>query len=149
MSSGMEVGVRRVGSIMDEETPSGTTPLPLVRSAVFVVVVLAVWAVLALRNPQLTYHFAPLIAAFVGPASLRAAGRIDATVALPVAAATSALVGLASVVLHVADAMQGPTFWNDGPALSEAVLFTVLGAVAGARVATRPNAGLLGSVFEA
>ena len=37
----------------------------------------------------------------------------------------------------------------DCPALSEAVLFTVFGAVAGARVAARPNAGLLGSVFEA
>lgn len=133
---------------MTDETTAGTAQPPFVRAAVFVSVVVAVWAFLAIRNPQLTYHFAPLIAAFVGPASLRAVGRVDAAVALPVAAATTALVGLASVALHVADALLGPTFWNDGPALSEAALFTVLGAVAGARVATRPNAGLLGSVFE-
>lgn len=134
---------------MDDEAPVGMTPPPFIRPIVFGLVVLVVWVALAVRNPQLTYHFAPLIAAFVGPASLRASGRIDAAIALPAAAATSAIVGLTSVALHAGDALLGPTFWNDGPALSEAVLFTVFGAVAGARVATRPNAGLLGSVFEA
>ncbi len=133
---------------MTDEQGHASAPLAIGRAIAFVGVVLAVWVLLAIRNPQLTYHFAPLIAAFVGPASLRTIGPVDAARVIPVAAATSVVVGLVAVVLHVTGGMEGPTFWNDGPALSEAILFAVLGAAGGTRVATRPNAGLLGSVFE-
>ena len=118
------------------------------RPALFVALVLVIWAVLAARRPELTYHFAPLIARFVGPAALRTNGPAPATIGWKVGAASAVAVSLASVALHVPGVLDGPTFWNDGPALTEAILFSAIGASVGARVATRERAGILGSFFE-
>jgi hypothetical protein len=51
---------------------------------------------------------------------------------------------VASIVLHATDRLNGPTFWDEGPALVEAILFSVVAAAWGLRVATRSEPGLLG-----
>jgi hypothetical protein len=99
--------------------------------------VLAIWSILAVRSPDLTYHFAPLIAAGVWPVL----GRHTTTSPLR-PTALAALGGFAmtvavSVLLAGAGYLQGPTFWGDGHALSEAILFAALGAAGGAAVGLR------------
>ena len=122
---------------------------PIVRAAAIVAVVLVIWSLLAIRRPELTYHFAPLIAAIAGPASLRRNGAVPLSQAGVVGVATATLVIAVSVGLHVAGVLDGPTFWDDGPALTEALLFAVIGSSLGTRTAVRQRSGLLGALFEA
>ncbi|MGI9607008.1 MAG: hypothetical protein ACR2P0_12790 [Acidimicrobiales bacterium] len=117
------------------------------RGGAITVAVCALWAFLALRRPELTYHFAPLIAATAWPVALRTGGRRSRRDAAIGGVAAAAVVIVTGLVLHVADALDGPTFWNDGPALSENIIFALVGAGFGARVASRERPGLLGSLF--
>jgi len=58
------------------------------------------------------------------------------------------LVAATSIGLHIADRLEGPTFWNEGPALTEAIIFAVVAAAFGARSASRKRAGLLGTLIQ-
>ena len=109
--------------------------------------VLAIWAVLAVRNPDLTYHFAPILAAVAWPLSIRRSEPQPAPAAAQVGAASFVVVAAASVVLWFGDKLMGPTLWSDDGAIIEAMLFAALGAALGVRVATRERAGLLGKLF--
>ena len=99
---------------------------------------LAIWTVLAIRSPDLTYHFAPLIAAAAWPVLVRRneAPPVRDSVAAGVGA--FALVSGVAVLLAAGGYLEGPTFWNDGPALTEAFLFAGLGVAAGVAIARRP-----------
>jgi hypothetical protein len=107
------------------------------RGAAATAVVLAVWSVLAVRSPDLTYHFAPLIAAGVWPVL----GHHTTTSGLrPTALAALggfAMTATVSLLLAGAGYLEGPTFWGDGHALSEAILFAALGAAGGAAIGLR------------
>lgn len=99
---------------------------------------LAIWTVLAVRSPDLTYHFAPLIAAGLWPGVTRR-GDVP-TIRMSVVAALGAffLVMVVSLILAAGGYLEGPTFWNAGPALTEAILFAALGAGLGTLIARRP-----------
>ena len=118
------------------------------RGAAISILALAVWSVLAVRSPDLTYHFAPLIAAIAWPLGTRRAEPAHPPAALSAAIAALATVSLASLILHVAGQLDGPTFLDTRPAVIEAVLFAIAGAAIGYRAATRQNAGLLGRILN-
>ena len=84
---------------------------------------LAVWAFLATRSPDLTYHFAPLIAAAAWPV---AGSRANT------AMISGPLTLLTSIGLAAAGSLQGPDLVGGHAALAEAVVFGVAGAVGGA-----------------
>lgn len=89
----------------------------------------AVWVVLASRNPELTYHFAPLIAAGAWPI---AGSR-------PWAAIGSGAIALAAAsALQLAGSLEGPDLVGGEAAFAEAILFALIGAGAGwARAVSR------------
>lgn len=115
---------------------------------VFAAAVCAVWSALAIRSPDLTYHFAPVIAAAVWPLSMRSNGRRDSRDAMTSAIGAFLLVSAVALGLHVTDNLTGPTFWNEGPALTEAIVFAAVGAAVGGRAASRAGAGLLGRLVQ-
>lgn len=104
----------------------------------------ALWLVLALRTPTSTFHFAPLIVAGVWPVVRRSMGRrLETTDAAKVAGASGGLAILVGLLLFAFDSLRGPSLWADDGALLEVVLFAVLGAGYGFRVASRSKPGLL------
>jgi hypothetical protein len=118
------------------------------RGALLTSLVCVIWAALAIRSPTLTYHFAPIIAGVLWPLSLRTAGRRTAHDAWSGGAGAAVLVVVSAAVLHFGGWLEGPTFWNEGPSISEAVLFGLAGAMLGARSASRQRPGLLGSIVQ-
>ena len=87
------------------------------------VAAVAVWIVLAARNPHLTYHFAPLIAAGAWPV---AGSR-------PQAAFASGILAIAAAIaLARAGSLEGPDLIGGRAAFGGAALFAVVGAAAGA-----------------
>ncbi len=109
--------------------------------------VTTLWVILAVRNPVLTYHFAPLLAALAWPVAVRRSNPQPVNVAGLAATGSFLLVAVVGIVLAAAGKLDGPTFWNDGPALIEVLLFAAIGAGFGARVATRERPGILGGLF--
>lgn len=108
--------------------PSQLVVLAMIAS----VVVSALWGFLAWRTPTSTYHFAPLIAAAVGPYVAKAKDGPLSRHPSVVITLVSGAVALATIaVLALADRLRGPTFWSEGGAATEAVLFTVLGSLIG------------------
>jgi hypothetical protein len=93
------------------------------RGAVWSLAAAGIWAVLAMRSPHLTFHFAPVVAAAAWPIASR---RMIA------AAGVTALTVVTAVALEVADRLQGPDLIGGSAAVGEAVLFAV---VAGAGAA--------------
>ena len=87
------------------------------------VAALAVWVVLAVRSPELTYHLAPLIAAGVWPLM---SGRAAAAVA------SGGVTIAVAVGLALSDSLEGPDLVGGHAAFGEAVLFAVFGAALGA-----------------
>ena len=92
-------------------------------AALWTIGALAVWAFLASRNPELTYHFAPLVAAAAWPV---AGSRPDSAVV------SGTLTLATSFGLAAAGSMDGPDLVGGHAALAEAVLFAVVGAAGGA-----------------
>ena len=96
--------------------------------ALATIAVLAIWAALSLRRPELTYHFGPLLAAAAWPMAHRSRhGR----------AARNASIGLAAAVFIIV-AAASTTVW-----LAEAFIAAAVGAAYGGRVLARESAGLL------
>lgn len=124
-----------------------TRPTQL-RGALLTSTVCLVWVGLAIRSPSLTYHFAPIIAGVLWPLSMRSHGRRSTRDAWTAGAAAAVLVTATSIGLHIADKLEGPTFWNEGPSLTEAIVFAVVAAAFGARSASRKRAGLLGTLIQ-
>ena len=110
--------------------------------------VAVLWGILAWRNPNLTYHFAPLIGGLAGPASLRSQGRVDRTAAIRTSLVILAVLLGTTAFLVVTERMEGPNFLHSGPAWPEAVLFAAVGVAIGGRAAYRERPGLLGTLIE-
>ena len=103
--------------------------------AVATTVVLVAWAVLAAWRPHVTYHLAPVFAGAAWPVALRRGGALRVA---PVDAAAGAFAGallavLASLALWWLGLLDGPTLWNDGPAIVETLPAIVIGAIGGYR----------------
>lgn len=99
---------------------------------------------LALANPDLTYHFAPPVAAVGWPIARRTTGgALPIRRGLLVSGASFAVAIGTLAILHLADALEGPTFWSDGGALWEGLAFSTVAALWGLRVLTRSRAGFL------
>ena len=113
--------------------------MQLLKPLLLTLAVLAVWVVLADRNPTLTYHFAPMIAVAAGPWLARSTrGHLDTT-----AAAAVVLPGLLATLtvaagLHATDRLLGPTFWSSDGAIGEAPLLAIVTAVGAIVVLSRP-----------
>lgn len=104
-----------------------------------------VWVALALRQPDTTYHFAPIIVA----ASWGAARRwVDASPGSRTAGLTAAGGGGAIALITAAElawlgALDGPTLWGTSGALAETLAFAAAGAALGYRFVTRRRPGFL------
>ena len=120
-----------------------------VRGALLTGFVCVVWFFLALRRPELHYHFAPLIAAVLWPLSLRSKGQATSKDASTGALGGIALVLVATLIILLLGNLMGPNFLEQGPAWPEAVLFAVVAGFWGGRVASREKPGLLGSIVDA
>ena len=120
-----------------------------VRGALLTGGVCVVWFFLALRRPELHYHFAPLIAAALWPLSLRTQGKATSRDARTGATGAASLVLVTTAIILLAGNLEGPNFLHRGPAWPEAVLFGVVAAAWGGRVASRTKPGLLGSLVDA
>ena len=119
-----------------------------IRGAALTGLVCIVWIFLARRNPDLHYHFAPLIASSLWPLSLRTQGRRSIQDAAIGGVGAVALTWGTTLLIQLAGYMDGPNFLHAGPAWPEAVLFTVIGAAIGVRTASRARLGILGNIID-
>ena len=120
----------------------------MLRSLLFSAGVGLVWIVLAIRSPTLTYHFAPLIGAVIGPLSLRSQGRASEALAQKTGAIVFAMMLGVTLLLELTGNQLGPNFIEVGPAWPEAVLFAAFGVFVGIRAASREEPGLLGRIVD-
>lgn len=91
----------------------------------------ALWVVLAIARPGVTYHLAPLIVASLPAVAGGFEGRAEP---MPVARLAGVGAGLAlgtSLLLSSLGRLAGPTLLPFGGAALEAVIFSFLGALAG------------------
>lgn len=111
------------------------------------VTVTTMWTGLALRQPTITYHLAPVLAAAAWPLVARATrGRTTMAVGLRAAGGGLLVTALATAELNTLDALRGPALIG-GSATTEALLGALAGAAWGARALTRSHSGLLGRVL--
>lgn len=103
------------------------------------------WTALALRQPETTYHFAPMIVAASWGAARRwvDAGPGRRASGLATAGGGGAIAVVTAAELAWLGALEGPTLWGTGGALVEAVAFAAIGAAIGYRFVTRRRPGLL------
>ncbi len=92
-----------------------------------------VWLVLAVLNPETTYHLAPLLVAAAWPVvfRLRAGPRPGMPGRVVAVAGGTAIAAVVAAVLSVLDALRGPTLTGTGDALTETAIAVAVGAVAG------------------
>jgi|GEM_PF-5736494 len=101
-------------------------------------IISAMWVVIALLNPTVTYHLSPLLVA----AAPSVVARLQAERALPwrqavIAAAVGGLLaGITTLILVLADALRGPVITAEftavpGSALAETLVVLAMGAVLG------------------
>ncbi len=118
------------------------------RGAALTGLVCAAWIVLAWRSPHLHYHFAPLVAVLLWPVSLRSQGQRNGRDAAIGAAGAAGLVLATTLVITLADKMNGPNFFDSGPVWPEVIIFVAFGAALGFRVASRDRPGFIGGLID-
>ena len=119
------------------------------RGVMLATLIAAAWVALALRDPDVTYHVAPLIAAGSAPVATRERSRPHKSrVSLIAGAASTTLVLVIIAALALTDHLEGPTIWHTRPAAVEATMLAIVGGVWGTWVATRSRPGLLGRLFS-
>lgn len=91
----------------------------------------ALWAVLAIRTPTNTFHFAPIIVAAAWPVIARGSQARTTRQAVATASSSTAIALGIGVALWATDRLRGPTLWHSGPAITETVLFALLGGAIG------------------
>lgn len=103
------------------------------------------WVARALRQPDTTYHFGPIIVA----ASWGAARRwVDASpgaraVGLAAAGGGGTIASITAAELAWLGALEGPTMWGPDGVLIETLAFAAAGAALGYRFVTRRRPGYL------
>jgi hypothetical protein len=94
-----------------------------------------VWAVLAVRTPTSTFHFAPLVVAVVWPVFGRIGdgGPPAGRESLVVGASGGVIAVIAGLGLQAAGKLEGPTFWSESGAIVEVLIFAAVGTLYGLR----------------
>jgi hypothetical protein len=97
------------------------------------------WAGLAWINPESTYHLFPLVVAGALPVAYRAGGRPQLSWTAGLGAAVGGLVnvGLITLLLTARDKLEGPSLLSFGDAAVEAIVFGIVGGLAGAVFAVK------------
>jgi hypothetical protein len=97
------------------------------------------WAALAWFNPENTYHLFPLVIAGALPVSYRAGGRPPLSWPAGLGAAVGGLINVAliTILLTVRDKLEGPSLLSFGDAAVEAIIFAMVGGLAGAVFAVK------------
>jgi len=115
---------------MTEPTEPGTWSA--VFGAVASLLVATGWAVLALRHPTVTYHFAPGVAAFAWAGVLAwRGGPIGRGAAVRATVGGTAVALAATWLLHARHALDGPTLVHRGSALAEFAIVIAVFSAAG------------------
>ena len=129
----------RVDHVMDTELAPNPERIGLAdhrRGALGTAVISVAWIVLALWRPTVTYHLAPFLVAGAWPFLLRNGPvRVANVDAMRGAVAAFFVAIAAALVLVAADAMRGPTLWDQGHAMIEVVPIAAIGAATGYRLA--------------
>ena len=125
--------------------PTAGTGAVLAASAAWPLAICVVWAALALRSPQATYHLMRFVASAAWPVSVRLAigAPLARRMAVALAGGSLALTLAAAAVLGLAGALSGLSLWHGNGAL-ETPLAAAAGAVWGWRVAARSGRGIVG-----
>jgi hypothetical protein len=105
------------------------------RAVAGTLLVAVVWALLAARRPDRTYHFAPALVVWAYPYLRLSGAETGRRQALGWVAVGGAVAVGVALALHAMDWLQGPVLFG-GDALREAVLVTGLAALAGVVVAS-------------
>lgn len=89
------------------------------------------WTVLAVRTPTNTFHFAPIIVAAMWPLIARGSVAPKPRRLWGISAAGTSIALAIGLGLWFTDHLRGPTLWHSGQAVTETVLFAVLGGMIG------------------
>jgi len=89
------------------------------------------WGVLAINNPTITYHLAPLLVAVAIPVGAALTEAITIRTALAAASIGVTLALGAAVALGITDHLAGPSLLPSGGAVLEAVVFGGVGGFGG------------------
>jgi hypothetical protein len=102
------------------------------RTAAYAVGLAALWLVMAFINDGTTYHLAPLLVALVMPIGLALAEKKASTTLLGTASVIGAVLALGgTALLTVTEHLEGSSLLPLGGAVTEAVAFSLAGALAG------------------
>ena len=98
------------------------------------------WVVLAFLRPESTFHLAPILVGFAFPLGHRLRMRQPLAAGQAVASWVGSAINLTVAIglLTLADKLQGPSLLSFGGAVTEAVVFGAVAAVAGAMFASLP-----------
>ena len=131
----MRRGAPTVVPFRDGADPERVSARDHTIGVVATVVVLVAWAMLAAWRPHVTFHLAPVFAGAAWPVALRRGGalRVAPFDAVRGGLAGAALAVLASLALWALGLLDGPTLWDDGPAIVETLPAVVIGAIGGYR----------------
>ena len=120
-----------VGSIVAHTVPTELTSTQFRRGAAYSAGLAVLWVVLALLRSRTTFHLAPLLAAAVFPIVVAWDGE-DSYQQLTLASIGGLVVALiATSILALTGEMTGPSLLPFGGAVTESVLFAVVGTAAG------------------
>ena len=109
--------------------------LAVSRIGLATLVVVALWAILIVARPGVTFHLAPIFAAATPVLLARYEGQLKHTTALLAGAVGLVITLAATFVFSVAGGMDGPSLLPAGGAALESVVFAVIGAIAGVAIA--------------
>ena len=101
----------------------------------------ALWVILAIARPGVTYHLAPLIVAALPTVAGRFEGRAGPMTLARLAVGGAGLAFAATLLLSSLGRLAGPSLLLFGGAALEAVIFSLLGAVAGWIMGRLPSGG--------
>ena len=125
-----------VGPIVAHTVPTEITSTQFRRGAAYSAGLAVLWVVLAFLRSGTTFHLAPLLVAAVLPVVVAWDGE-DSYQQLTLASIGGLVVALiATAILTLAGEMTGPSLLPFGGAVTESVIFAVVGAAAGFGIAS-------------
>ncbi|MDH3226543.1 MAG: hypothetical protein OEM67_05580 [Thermoleophilia bacterium] len=109
--------------------------LALSRVGLAALVVVALWAILILSRPGVTFHLAPIFAAAAPVLLTRYERQLKQSTALYAGVVGLVIALVATFAFSVAGRLDGPSLLLTGGATLESIVFAVVGAIAGVLIA--------------